>query len=106
MDKNKLPGSDPLLGVLVDEKYELERRIGRGGMGTVYAARHTKIDKQVAIKILLSNMVEDPTSFERFKREARALACVNHPNIVSIIDFGQASDDLIYMVIEYVDGVP
>lgn len=97
--------SDLLIGVILDDKYKLDRHIGRGGMGSVYIAHHTKFNKQVAVKVLSRDMTEDPTCYERFKREADASARIKHPNAVSVIDFGQTSDDIVYLVMEYVEGV-
>jgi tRNA A-37 threonylcarbamoyl transferase component Bud32 len=85
----------PLLGVL-----EL---LGQGGMGAVYKARQTKLDRLVAIKILPPEVARDPAFAERFTREARALARLNHSNIVTVHDFGDV-DGLYYFTMEYVDG--
>lgn len=77
--------------------------LGQGGMGAVYLARQTKLDRLVALKVLPPNLVQDPAFAERFTREARALARLNHPNIVSVHDFGE-SGGLYYFIMEYVDG--
>jgi tRNA A-37 threonylcarbamoyl transferase component Bud32 len=84
--------------------YEIVGELGRGGMGMVYKARQTKLERLVALKILPQETSVDSTFAERFTREARALARLNHPNIVSVYDFGQAAS-LSYFVMEYVDGV-
>jgi serine/threonine protein kinase len=97
--------SDMLAGITLDNKYKLERRVGRGGMGAVYIAHHTKFNKQVAVKVLSRDMTEDPSCFERFKREAEASARIKHPNAVSVIDFGQTVEQIVYLVMEYVDGL-
>ncbi|MGH7134693.1 MAG: protein kinase domain-containing protein [Pirellulales bacterium] len=83
---------------------EIIELIGQGGMGAVYKARQPTLDRLVAVKILPAEVAADPAFAERFTREARALARLNHPNIVGIYDFGQA-DSLYYFVMEYVDGV-
>jgi len=83
--------------------YEIIKELGRGGMGVVYLARQVKLDRQVALKILPSEMSADPTFLERFNREARALAKLSHPNIVAVHDFGQA-DGQSYFVMEYIEG--
>lgn len=101
----KTSTSDLLIGMILDDKYKLERHIGRGGMGSVYIAHHTKFNKQVAVKVLSRDMTEDPTCYERFKREADASARIKHPNAVSVIDFGQTNDDVVYLVMEYVEGL-
>ena len=97
---------DPLVGTLVDGKYKIERCLGGGGMGAVYAARHTIINKLVAIKVLQPNEEDDPSLPERFKHEAEASARIRHPNIVAVNDFGQTADGTLYMVMEYVEGYP
>jgi tRNA A-37 threonylcarbamoyl transferase component Bud32 len=83
---------------------EIVELIGQGGMGAVYKARQTKLDRLVALKILPSEWGKDPAFAERFAREARTLARLNHPNIVAVHDFGE-SGGLYYLVMEYVDGL-
>ncbi len=78
--------------------------IGRGGMGFVYKARQPHLDRFVALKLLPDSLAHDPQFAERFNREGRVLARLNHPNIVSIFDFGQAGG-FYYLMMEYVDGV-
>ncbi|HLJ96141.1 MAG TPA: serine/threonine-protein kinase [Gemmataceae bacterium] len=77
--------------------------VGQGGMGAVYKARQPKLDRLVAVKILPSEVASDLGFTERFSREARSLARLNHPNILTIFDFGKA-DGLYYFTMEYVDG--
>jgi tRNA A-37 threonylcarbamoyl transferase component Bud32 len=83
---------------------EILELIGRGGMGAVYKARQPDLDRFVAVKILPREIQGDPGFGDRFQREARTLAKLNHPNIVSVYDFGQI-DELFYFVMEFVDGV-
>ena len=78
--------------------------IGKGGMGAVCKARQPALDRVVALKILLSQAADDPSFAERFNREARALARLNHPNIVAVYEFGQVNR-LPFFVMEYVDGL-
>src|SRR5262249_24549221 len=82
---------------------EILELIGQGGMGAVYKARHAKTDRLVAVKILPPEVARDTGFMERFTREARSLARLNHPNIVTIFDFVE-SDGLYYFTMEYVDG--
>ena len=96
--------TDPLIGVLVDGKYELERRLGSGGMGTVYVARNKITDEQVAVKILNPDTDDDASMPERFKQEAEVATTIRHPNLVPVNDFGRTDDGLLYMVMEYVAG--
>lgn len=83
---------------------EVLEMLGKGGMGAVYKARQPGLDRLVAVKILPPEVGADPAFAERFAREARALAKLSHPNIVTVYDFGQA-DGLFYFIMEFVDGV-
>jgi serine/threonine protein kinase len=83
---------------------EIDRLLGCGGMGAVYKARQKNLDRSVALKILPPDIGRDPAFAARFAREAKALAKLNHPNIVTLYEFGQAGD-LFYFLMEYVDGV-
>ncbi len=104
-DKNSQAAEPPPVTELSEQFPQLEilELIGRGGMGWVYLARQTKLDRRVALKILPPESARDPAFAERFQREARALARLNHPNIVSIYDFGQAGP-YFYFLMEFVDG--
>lgn len=83
---------------------EVTELIGAGGMGSVYKARQSRLDRTVALKILSLDLASDPAFAERFNREARMLGLLNHPNIVAIYDFGKQAD-YYYLLMEYVDGV-
>jgi serine/threonine protein kinase len=83
---------------------EMLALLGQGGMGAVYKARQTKLDRLVAVKILPPEVARDPAFAERFTREARSLARLNHPHIVTVHDFGDV-DGLYYFTMEYVDGL-
>ena len=83
---------------------EILELIGKGGMGAVYKARQKELDRIVALKILPPGIGDDPAFAGRFAREAKALAKLNHPGIVTIYDFGRA-DGLFYFLMEFVDGV-
>lgn len=89
------------------DKYEIAGVLGRGAMGVVYAARDRRLGRQVAIKTVLTSHLEDEATrreySQRFEREARAIAKLNHPNIVNVYDFGE-SGDLAYLVMEYLHG--
>lgn len=95
--------ADPLVGRTLAARYRLLRRIGTGGMGVVYLARHVMIDRLSAIKILRQDLGLSPSHRERFLREARAVNRINHPNIVEINDFGEDAG-LVYLVMEFVEG--
>jgi serine/threonine protein kinase len=83
---------------------EILELLGQGGMGTVYKARQSQLDRFVALKILSPELSRDPAFAERFSREAKALAHLNHPNIVAVYDFGKAGD-FYYFIMEFVDGL-
>jgi serine/threonine protein kinase len=83
---------------------EILECLGRGGMGVVYKARQKTLNRFVALKLLAPERVQDPQFAERFTREAQALAALNHPNIITIYDFGQAGG-FYYLLMEFVDGV-
>jgi serine/threonine protein kinase len=81
--------------------YRVLREIGRGGMGAVFEAVHTQIERKIAIKILRSEFAQNQQLVARFVTEARAVNIVNHPSVVQISDCGQLPDGLAYIVIEY-----
>jgi hypothetical protein len=81
----------------------IESMLGRGGMGVVYRARHKALDREVALKVLPERVAQDRAFADRFQREARALAKLQHPNIVAVHDFGE-TDGLFWLVMEFVDG--
>src|SRR5678815_5725337 len=85
-------------------QFEIIEMIGRGGMGYVFKARQPKLDRFVALKILPQSLAADPAFAERFTREGRVLARLNHPNIVTVHDFGHANG-FFYLLMEFVDGV-
>ena len=89
--------------VLVNDRYEMQQRIGRGGMAEVYLARDILLDRLVAIKVLFPEYATDPLFVERFRREAQSAANLNHPNIVSVYDWGR-SENTYFMAMEYVPG--
>ena len=84
--------------------YRLDKILGRGGMGTVYAGEHVYIKKPVAVKVLHPQFAKYPDAVNRFLREARAASSINHPNIVDVTDFGVLGDGLVYFVMEYLEG--
>lgn len=85
-------------------QYEVLRMLGHGGMGAVFEARQLSLDRLVAIKLLPLEISVDRDFAERFRREARAMAKLNHPNIVSVHDFGQTNEGNLFFVMEFVDG--
>src|SRR5512139_499772 len=84
--------------------YEIVSQLGQGGMGIVFRARDTKLDRDVAVKVLPRNLAEDPEALSRFEREAKAVAALSHPNILAIHDFGPAEEGTVYAAMELLEG--
>jgi serine/threonine-protein kinase len=95
--------ADPLIGVVVADRYRIKEPIGRGGMGVVYRVEHARIGKLMALKLLTGELTRDPQQVARFKREAQLVSRLSHPNTVQVFDFG-ASDGLVYLAMEYLKG--
>ena len=96
--------NDPLRGVIIGGKYRLIERVGQGGMGTVYRALQSGLNRPVAIKILKRELNVDRDTVARFHREANAMSLLTHPNTVRVYDFGQTEDGLLYLVMELLVG--
>src|SRR5437016_7554599 len=95
--------SDTLIDTLFDGRYRIVRKLGAGGMADVYLAEDQELGRRVAIKILNGRHANDEQFIERFRREAKNAAALNHPNIVSIYDRGEA-EHTYYIAMEYLDG--
>ena len=95
---------DRLVGETLDGRYYVERKIGEGGMGVVFAVRHTVIERPLAIKVLKREVMRDEGTLRRFVQEAKAASRIGHPNIVDVTDFGKTPEGMTYSVMEYVDG--
>ena len=92
------------VGTKLDDKYQIEERLGSGGMGVVYRARHVQMDRPVAIKVLRQQFVQDEAARVRFQIEARAAVLLRHPNALKVTDFGQTSEGCVYIVMELLEG--
>ncbi|WP_246004923.1 Stk1 family PASTA domain-containing Ser/Thr kinase [Nocardioides marmorisolisilvae] len=97
-------GDDPLIGRVLDGRYEVGQKIARGGMATVYQARDLRLDRTVAVKVMHSGLADDPEFVSRFEREARSAARLSHHNVVSVFDQGDDRGTL-FLVMEYVPGL-
>jgi beta-lactam-binding protein with PASTA domain/tRNA A-37 threonylcarbamoyl transferase component Bud32 len=96
--------ADPMIGRLIDGRYQVRSRIARGGMATVYLATDLRLERRVAIKVMHGHLADDSKFKERFIQEARSAARLAHPNVVNVFDQGQDSD-MAYLVMEYLPGI-
>src|SRR3954452_7393290 len=92
-----------LIGTVLSGRYRLESKLGSGGMSTVYLARDSTLERWVAVKVMHREISDQPDQLERFRREARAVAQLSHPNVVAVIDAGE-DGGYPYIVLEYVEG--
>ncbi len=101
--KRKHHNVEELEGEKISDRYLVLRRVGKGGMGVVYLAQQTNLNRDVCIKVLNPALIDDESAVVRFEREARGLSRLQHPNIVTIFDYGR-DEDLAYIVMEYAQG--
>jgi serine/threonine-protein kinase len=98
--------ADRFVGLILDDKYRLEEKIGEGGMGKVYKATHIHMAHTLAIKVLHPHLSSDHTALERFRREAQATAHIRHPNAVTVSDFGVSKETgIAYLAMEFLEGL-
>ncbi len=93
-----------LLGSVVAERYHIIKKLGEGGMGTVYLAEHVKMGRKAALKVMNPGMHSDSDAIARFNREAANASRLNHPNVCGIYDFGETPEGLIYLAMEFIEG--
>ena len=99
--------SDPrekLIGQILGNRYQIEVRLGEGAMGTVYRAKHVKVGRAFAVKVLHSKLLEDAKVAQRFEREAELAGRLRHANVVGVVDVGETPEGLRYMVMEFAEG--
>ncbi|MEO5813690.1 MAG: serine/threonine-protein kinase [Gemmatimonadaceae bacterium] len=97
-------GSTDLVGSIIAERYHVIKKLGEGGMGQVYLAEHVKMGRKSAVKVMNPGMVNDADAISRFNREAANASRINHPNVAGIYDFGETSEGLIYLAMEFIEG--
>jgi eukaryotic-like serine/threonine-protein kinase len=93
-----------LVGAVIAERYHVLEKLGEGGMGQVYLAEHVKMGRRSAVKVMHPAMVHDANTIARFNREAANASRIDHPNVAGIYDFGETTDGLVYLAMQYVDG--
>ncbi|HEX2691787.1 MAG TPA: serine/threonine-protein kinase [Kofleriaceae bacterium] len=98
------PADDPLLGQILAGRYLIQKKLGEGGMGTVYLATHNILEKQVALKVLHGEFARKPELVERFMQEAKAASRIRHENVIDISDFGTTSDGMVFFAMELLEG--
>jgi len=93
-----------LVGSIIADRYHVLKKLGEGGMGTVYLAEHVKMGRKSAVKVMNPGMVNDADAISRFNREAANASKISHPNVAAVYDFGETSDGLIYLAMEFIEG--
>jgi serine/threonine-protein kinase len=102
----RVPPGAALIGSIIADRYHILKKLGEGGMGQVFLAEHVKMGRPSAIKVMTPGMMQDADAISRFNREAANASRITHPNVAAIYDFGETSDGLIYLAMEYVEGEP
>src|ERR1051325_8600978 len=106
LTETPLPQRSNLLGQTIDGRYAVERELGQGGVGAGYLARDQKLhNKTVVIKVLLDKSLQNSWVVQKFQQEKEALARVDHPGVVGILDTGELPDGQPYLVMQFIDGV-
>ena len=95
---------DKLIGAILANRYQIEHRLGEGAMGAVYRARHVKMGRPFAVKVLHARLLEEKKVLQRFEREAELAARLRHPNVIGVVDVGETPDGLRYMVMDFAEG--
>jgi serine/threonine protein kinase len=95
---------DRLLGQTLAERYQIEARLGEGAMGAVYRAKHVKVGRAFAVKLLHPRLLQDSKLLQRFEREAELAGRLRHPNVIGVVDVGETPDGMRYMVMDFAEG--
>ena len=95
---------DPLIGKVLANRYQIEAWLGEGAMGSVYKAKHVKVGRAFAVKVLHKRLLEDRKVMQRFEREAELAGRLHHPNVIGVVDIGEAPDGSRYMVMDFAHG--
>src|SRR5581483_7622278 len=96
--------SDRLVGQVLADRYQILSVLGEGGMGRVYLAEHVRMGRKSAVKVMSPNMALSADAISRFNREAANASRINHPNVAQIYDFGETTDGMLYLAMEFVEG--
>src|SRR5882672_6847364 len=98
------PADDPLIGLVLSDRYRIIRKLGEGGMGAVYQAEHALIEKRIALKVLFPELTRRADLVARFLQEAKSASRIGHENVIDISDFGQSPEGMVYIAMEYLEG--
>ena len=98
--------ADSLTGSVLADRYLVREKLGEGWMGEVYRAEHVRMKRKVAVKVMRKWLTSDPQAIGRFHREAENASQISHPNVAAVYDFGETSQGLVYLAMEYVAGEP
>ncbi|MFN0248062.1 MAG: serine/threonine protein kinase [Kofleriaceae bacterium] len=104
MSTSYVQGDDPLVGQTLAGRYLISKKLGEGGMGAVYLATHTSLEKQVALKVLHGEFARKPDLVERFMQEAKAASRIRHENVIDISDFGTTNEGMVFFAMELLRG--
>ena len=96
--------ADPLIGQLLADRYRVQRLLGEGGMGRVYLAKHERMGRMSAVKVMSPSLASTPEAISRFNREAENASRIHQPNVAAIYDFGETMDGVLYLAMEFVEG--
>jgi serine/threonine-protein kinase len=103
-EPNELAVGDRLIGETLANRYRIEMRIGEGAMGTVYKAKHVKVGRAFAVKVLHPRLLEEHKTLQRFEREAELAGRLRHPNVIGVVDVGETPTGERYMVMDFAEG--
>jgi serine/threonine protein kinase len=98
--------STDLVGSIIADRYRVVSKLGDGGMGQVFLAEHVRMKRRCAVKVMRPQLMSDPVAVVRFNREAENASQISHPNVCAVYDFGETTNGLIYLAMEFIDGEP
>src|SRR5439155_12526164 len=95
---------EKLIGEVLANRYQIETRLGEGAMGAVFRARHVKVGRPFAVKVLHPRLLVDKKVLQRFEREAELAGRLRHPNVIGVVDVGETTEGMRYMVMDFAEG--
>jgi len=104
VETDEVAPEERLIGEVLANRYRIEHKLGEGAMGAVYKARHVKVGRPFAVKVLHSRLLEDGKTLQRFEREAELAGRLHHPNVIGVVDVGEMPNGMRYMVMDFAEG--